>query len=58
MLLELSWLLIISKFVEPLNPYNNEHPYNNSPDDNALRTKYFIPDSVDLKLSLSIAAKI
>ena len=48
----------MSKFVDPLKPYNKEHPYNNNPDDKALKTKYFIPDSVDLILSLSIAAKI
>ena len=31
--------------------------YSRRPDDKALKTKYFIPDSVDLRLSLSIAAK-
>ena len=54
----LSWSAINSKFVEPVNPYSNEHPYNNKPEDNALNTKYFTPDSVDLKLSLSIEARI
>ena len=49
---------IISKFVEPVKPYNNEHPYNNSPDDKALKTKYLMSDSDDLKLSLSIDAKM
>jgi hypothetical protein len=49
---------IMSKLVEPVKPYNNEHPYNNSPEERALRIKYFIPDSVDLILSLSIAARI
>ena len=42
----------------PVNPYNNEQPYNNKPEDKALKTKYFIPDSDDLKLSLSIEARI
>ena len=41
----------------PVKPYNNEQPYNNRPEDKALSTKYFIPDSDDLKLSLSIEAK-
>ena len=41
-----------------MKPYSNEHPYNNSPDDKALKTKYFMPDSDDLKLSLSIDAKM
>ena len=54
----LSWFAIKSKLVEPVNPYNNEQPYNNKPDDKALKTKYLIPDSDDLKLSLSIEAKI
>ena len=49
---------IISKLVEPVNPYSNEHPYNNNPDDKALKIKYLIPDSEDLKLSRSIAANI
>ena len=29
-------------------PYTKEHPYNNSPEDNALNTKYFNPASEDL----------
>ncbi len=49
---------IKSKLVEPVNPYNKEQPYNNKPDDKALNTKYFIPDSEDFKLSLSIEAKM
>ena len=49
---------INSKFVEPVNPYNKEQPYNNKPDDKALKIKYFIPDSVERRLSLSIEAKI
>ena len=53
-----NWFDIVSKFVEPVKPYSKEQPYNNKPEDNALKTKYFIPDSVDLKLSLSIEAKI
>ena len=53
-----SSIAIKSKFVEPVNPYNNEHPYNNKPEDKALSTKYFIPDSDDFKLSLSIEARI
>ena len=44
--------------MDPVNPYSSEHPYNNNPEDSALNTKYFIPDSVDLKLSLSIDARI
>ena len=53
-----SSLAIKSKLVEPVNPYNKEQPYSNKPDDKALNTKYFIPDSDDLRLSLSIEAKI
>ena len=53
-----NWSEIKSKFVDPVNPYNNEHPYNNSPEDSALKTTYFIPDYVDLRLSLSIVANI
>ena len=49
---------IISKFVEPVNPYIREHPYNNNPDASALSTKYFNPASVDLKSSLLKDAKI
>ena len=33
------------KLVEPENPYISEQPYNKSPEDNALNTKYFKPDS-------------
>ena len=44
-------LEIISKFVEPENPYIKEQPYNNKPEDNALSIKYFTPDSEDNKLS-------
>ena len=54
----LSSLDIKSKFVDPVKPYNREHPYNNKPEDNALKTKYFIPDSEDFKLSLSIEANM
>ena len=54
----LSSFAIKSKLVEPVKPYNKEQPYNNKPDDKALNTKYFIPDSDDFKLSLSIEAKI
>ena len=49
---------IILKFVDPVNPYIREQPYNNNPDDKALKTKYLIPASEDLRLSLSIAANI
>ena len=55
---EFNWLAITSKLVEPVKPYNKEQPYNNKPDDKALKTKYFIPDSDDFKLSLSIEARI
>ena len=37
----LSCSAINSKFVEPVNPYSNEHPYNNKPEDKALNTKIF-----------------
>ena len=40
------------KFVEPENPYINEHPYSKSPDESALKIKYFKPDSDDKILSL------
>ena len=50
--------LISSKFVDPVNPYRREHPYSRSPEDKALNTKYFTPDSFDFKLSLSIEASI
>ena len=43
---------IILKLVEPENPYTKEQPYNKRPDDNALNTKYFKPDSDDKILSL------
>ena len=49
---------ITSKFVDPVKPYNKEHPYNSNPEESALNTKYLIPASEDLILSLSIAAKI
>ena len=39
---------IKSKLVEPVKPYSNEQPYNNKPEESALKTKYLIPDSVDL----------
>ena len=29
--------LIISKFVDPVNPYKSEHPYKSSPEDKALK---------------------
>ena len=54
----INWSAIKSKFVDPVKPYNNEQPYSNRPEDKALSTKYFIPDSDDLKLSLSMEAKI
>ena len=53
-----SSLAIKSKLVEPVKPYSKEQPYSNKPDDKELNTKYFIPDSDDFKLSLSIEAKI
>ena len=53
-----NWSAINSKFVDPVNPYNNEQPYNNNPEDNALNTKYLIPDYEDFRLSLSIDASI
>ena len=33
--------------VDPEKPYIKEHPYNNKPDDKALKTKYFKPASED-----------
>ena len=54
----LSSFAIKSKFVDPVKPYSREHPYNNKPEDNALKIKYFIPASEDFKLSLSIEANI
>ena len=54
----LSCSAINSKLVDPVKPYNKEQPYSNKPDDKALNTKYFIPDSDDFKLSLSIEAKM
>ena len=49
---ELNWLAITSKLVEPVNPYISEQPYNNNPEDSALKTKYFNPASEDLIWSL------
>ena len=43
---------ISSKFVVPEKPYINEQPYNKSPEDKALKTKYFKPDSEDERLFL------
>ena len=48
---------IMIKFVEPVNPYIREQPYNNKPDDKALNTKYFKPASDDLICSLLKEAK-
>src|SRR6056300_1195616 len=48
---ELSCEAIISKFVDP------EKPYNNRPDESALKTKYFNPASDDFKLFLLNVAK-
>ena len=50
-------VLIASKLVEPVKPYKSEQPYNNKPEDNALKTNYFNPASVDLILSLLNVAK-
>ena len=36
---------ITKKLVDPEYPYIKEHPYNNKPEDSALKTKYFKPDS-------------
>ena len=49
---------ISSKLVDPVKPYIKEQPYNKSPEESALSTKYFIPASEDFLLSLSIEAKI
>ena len=49
---ELSWSDITSKLVEPEKPYSKEHPYNNKPEDSALKTKYFKPASEDFNWSL------
>ena len=49
---EFNWFAITSKLVDPVNPYINEQPYNNNPDDNALKTKYFNPASEDWIWSL------
>ena len=54
---ELSWVAIISKFVEPEKPYIKEQPYSNNPEESALKTKYFKPASDDFKLSLLNVAK-
>ena len=54
---EFSWEAITSKLVDPVKPYINEHPYNNKPEDKALKTKYFNPASEDLMLSLLNVAK-
>ena len=48
---------ILLKFVDPENPYTREQPYSNKPDDKALKTKYFRPDSDDKRLSLLNDAK-
>ena len=48
---------IVIKFVEPVNPYIREQPYNSKPDDKALNTKYFKPASDDLIWSLLKEAK-
>ena len=53
---ELSWFDIMSKLVEPENPYINEQPYNNKPEDNALKTKYLSPASDDFNWSLLYVA--
>ena len=54
---EFNWVAITSKLVDPVKPYINEHPYNNKPEDKALKTKYFNPASEDLILSLLKVAK-
>ena len=54
---EFSLEAIKSKLVDPVKPYINEHPYNNKPEDKALKTKYFNPASEDLILSLLKVAK-
>ena len=43
---------ISSKFVVPEKPYINEQPYNKSPEDKALKTKYLSPASDELTWSL------
>ena len=48
---------IILKFVDPVKPYIKEHPYNNKPEERALRIKYFNPASEDCILALLNAAK-
>ena len=48
---------ISSKFVVPEKPYINEHPYNNRPEDKALKTKYLSPASDEATLSLLKEAK-
>ena len=54
---EFNWVAITLKLVDPVKPYINEHPYNNKPEDKALKTKYFNPASEDLILSLLNVAK-
>ena len=49
--------LITKKLVDPEYPYIKEHPYSNRPEDNALKTKYFSPDSEESWLSLLNEAK-
>ena len=55
--LELMFSAIKLKLVELENPYINEQPYRRRPDDNALNTKYLIPDSDESILSLLKEAK-
>ena len=43
---------ISKKFVDSAKPYIKEQPYKSNPDERALNTKYFKPDSVDKMLSL------
>ena len=43
---------ISKKFVVSEKPYIKEQPYKSNPDERALSTKYFKPDSVDKILSL------
>ena len=51
-------IFISSKFIVPRDKYINENPKSNNPDAKEPKTKYFIPDSDDLRSSLSIDAKI
>ena len=48
---ELSWFEIMSKLVDPENPYIKEQPYKSNPEDKALKTKYFNPASEDCNWS-------